>query len=183
MKLYKEKRQAAGFLPAGKYYIGDPCHVIDTGDSWNGYLNLMLEMETRTWVHWGAHGDMFCANTAHGDGTYRCDVMTDGCVLSVDCFGIAVDAGLIGLTGFQNDFINEDEAHRMEAKGGGRIVEFADPVGYLYDGSRYTFASGSYLLMIETDETEVTYLKDLYDSSCEYEDKYGYNDNGYPIGA
>lgn len=65
-------------LPAGKYYLGDPCYVIDN-DKWDEYLN----------PFWEDRGGIFefdghlCAAfyTRWGDGCYDC---SDGSILGVD---------------------------------------------------------------------------------------------------
>jgi len=95
-------------MPAGKYYIGDPCYVI-SGSEWSEFLDPYWSV--------GGYGGVFdydglsvCVfQTKYGDGRYEA---SDGAMLGVD-------AGIIG-------------AVPMElCKGGdlalGTIVEFHEP--------------------------------------------------------
>ena len=73
-------------LPAGKYYIGDPCYVF-THDSWSpGICDAILDDREE---HKGVK--FFADHTAYGDGTYR----------GSNGFEYGVDAGLIGAIPFE----------------------------------------------------------------------------------
>lgn len=73
-------------LPAGKYYIGDPCYVIDN-EKWDDFLGPF-------WNHGGRGGkfdfegdDCVAFYTQYGDGQYELE--GEGALLPVD-------AGMIG---------------------------------------------------------------------------------------
>ena len=66
-------------LDAGRYYVGDPCYVIN--ERWHEYLDCWYEDEPFD----GHPVAMF--HTQYGDGVYR----------GSDGYGYSVDAGLIGV--------------------------------------------------------------------------------------
>ena len=76
-------------LPAGKYYIGDPCYVLASDDPddkrWGNFCKEL-------WKHGHSLEEfedipMFAAGTAYGDGSFE----------GSDGFWYGVDAGLIGI--------------------------------------------------------------------------------------
>lgn len=103
-------------LPAGQYFVGDPCYALqgDNDDTWGDLVDQFYENENkrggRKLVHKGQ--DMFWANTAYGDGTYP------------DQFGhkYGVDAGLIGAVPVAIASTSLDEMKRL-----GQVVDFAAP--------------------------------------------------------
>lgn len=104
-------------MPAGTYYVGDPCYVLSErfGYSWNDVLEKTEYFESSWSGIYEYNGvKMFVSSTAYGDGTYR-----DSEGRSYD-----VDAGL--LCCILMDSLTEeaqDEAHRMNGDGA-NIVEF-----------------------------------------------------------
>ena len=73
-------------LPAGKYFIGDPCYVIET-EKWMDFLTEMWYQEKlQSPMFWFEGELVFVSSTMYGDGVY-----TDG----YDDY--PVDAGLIGV--------------------------------------------------------------------------------------
>ena len=68
-------------LPAGKYFIGDPCYVFD--QDWDDIVDLIFGTAD-TLIHNGRQ--LFVATTAYGDGSYR----------GSNGFEFGVDAGLLG---------------------------------------------------------------------------------------
>lgn len=70
-------------LPPGKYYIGDPCYVID---DWDSFCSVWFSQPDNVGVFDFDGHDICVFYTQHGDGCYEC---SDGSMLSVD-------AGLIG---------------------------------------------------------------------------------------
>jgi hypothetical protein len=70
-------------LPAGEYYIGDPCYVIEN-DRWDEWLELFWDNRPEVFDFDAA--DQIAFNTAYGDGAYDC---SNGASLPVD-------AGIIG---------------------------------------------------------------------------------------
>jgi hypothetical protein len=123
-------------MPAGKYYLGDPCYSVpddrwiewlDAADSENAGRVLIADLDGHKIIGFG---------TAYGDGEYR------------DQHGntYGVDAGLIGLVPVE---IAENPYEGQE--GCGRIVEFTEP----FECSRYkdgTLKFGE--IVIETGDEE-----------------------------
>lgn len=73
-------------LPAGVYYVGDPCYTVqDTQEHWINFLN---HCDLPGWSGSGTwRGSRFwVSNTLYGDGVYG----------GSDGFDYPVDAGLIG---------------------------------------------------------------------------------------
>jgi hypothetical protein len=104
-------------MPAGVYYVGDPCYVLSErfGYSWDDVLKKTDYFES-SWsgVYEYDGVKMFVSSTAYGDGTYR-----DSEGRSYD-----VDAGL--LCCILLDTLTEeaqDGAHRIDGVNG-NIVEF-----------------------------------------------------------
>ncbi len=101
-------------LPAGKYYIGDPCYAFD--ESWGNILD-----ETDFFNKEGATIGMFpvfAASTAHGDGAYydqdRCEY--------------PVDAGMIGAMPLECLLLdNKLTEEKIVNEKFGRIIEFEGP--------------------------------------------------------
>ena len=116
-------------LPAGKYYIGDPCYVIDD-DKWSDFCDILFK------GNGGSRNDevtdfeghpMFASGTAYGDGSYE---GSDGVVYGVD-------AGLIGIVPVA--LIKKrgiSEARRL-----GSIVTFKKPFE-AYKDDAHTFHFG-----------------------------------------
>lgn len=102
-------------MPAGRYYIGDLCYVID-GERWSEVCDLMFRDFVR-----GEYGEftLKCGRriaiygTKYGDGTYLSNQGTDHCV----------DSGTIGCIldseTTRHEYENIDEL--------GSFVEFSEP--------------------------------------------------------
>lgn len=128
MRVTKKQTALTVSVPAGRYYLGDPCHVIDADENWMELLessDYFMDNPIGT-----LHGyDVLAFGTAHGDGSYQ-EVGGAGVV--------GVDAGLIGLV--------PEELMELGAQPGiGFMVEFdrdvvatTDGVGTLTFG-RYKF--------------------------------------------
>jgi len=123
-------------LPAGRYYIGDPCYVID-GEAWSDFLDPYWDLDSRGGV-FEYDGHKVCAfGTQYGDGCYEA---SNGAMLGVD-------AGMIGAVPLEI------------VKGGdlalGTEVEFDEPFECVrdYDG-RLHF--GSFSVMTGDEEEECT---------------------------
>jgi hypothetical protein len=68
-------------LPAGEYYIGDPCYVID---DWNAFCQIWFSMDEGV-MDFDGH-DMCVFSTQYGDGCFEA---SDGTLLGVDAGLIA----------------------------------------------------------------------------------------------
>lgn len=89
MEIVLERDVTVGTLPAGKYYIGDPCYVIDER-LWSDFCNVTMRGDediamNGCIIDFQGHKCFVCA-TNSGDGTY-----TDQMQREYD-----VDSGLIG---------------------------------------------------------------------------------------
>lgn len=68
-------------MPAGKYYIGDPCYVIN---EWDEFLSPMWDADGESAFLWKGY-ECVVFHTAYGDGVY-----------DLNGFDIGVDSGCIG---------------------------------------------------------------------------------------
>lgn len=95
-------------LPAGTYFIGDPCYCFDK--SWSKVLN---ETDYYSEPYKTDKGISMAFNTAYGDGLYE------------DWFGgrYPVDAGLIGATDIR---LVERSYKGEKLEKIGRVVEFKE---------------------------------------------------------
>ena len=119
-------------LPAGTYYVGDPCYAIP--DEWwqdvlenTGYLGLYASRESMAAPVWTPYdGDRFgmwnykgfaigAASTKHGDGTYKDQ--------NGNCYG--VDSGTLGAVPIE--MISSEKLAWIMAKPDGQIVKFPHP--------------------------------------------------------
>ena len=79
-------------LPAGRYYLGDPCYVFDNHNSWmillesSNYLEDFVELNMRHGLR--GEGWVAASNTQWGDGEYAA---------TFHGARLGVDAGLIGV--------------------------------------------------------------------------------------
>lgn len=114
-------------LPAGTYFIGDPCYVYDK-DKWDSYCCKLFDSDG----FFEINGVKLCAfNTAYGDGTYA------------DASGseYPVDAGLIGATHISAVLQSDYEEL-------GLVVTFANDFGCSKNGSVLNFGH----ISIDTDD-------------------------------
>ena len=123
-------------LPAGTYFIGDPCYAIED-DKWDDYLDHLWDVDEGVFDF---EGFTVCAfNTKYGDGEYQ------------DKYGRSfnVDAGLIGATPISLCAkYDKEELNRL-----GHIVDFdEDFIVYsdMTDEGKIVFGD----IIIKTDEDE-----------------------------
>lgn len=83
-------------VPAGKYYLGDPCYLIPDAD-WLAWLEAADYRNAEAFVAKVPYTDLVAVafSTAYGDGSYPLDT-PDG----TDGGYIPVDSGLIGVVPF-----------------------------------------------------------------------------------
>lgn len=109
-------------LPAGDYYIGDPCYVIN--DKWSEFLEVFWaarDLGSATFIF----EDVTCAafNTQHGDGTYTLEPRGD--TLLVDAGIIAAIPGeLVSGGGHGGTFVTFDSPVQCQAVNG--VLHFGD---------------------------------------------------------
>ncbi|ASD50365.1 hypothetical protein FDI24_gp086 [Acidovorax phage ACP17] len=95
-------------LPAGTYYVGDPCYAFShQTDTWDKLLGLSDTFEKNVVDLDGKHVAGF--GTMYGDGIYN---------------GFPVDAGLIGCV--HEDLIEDNSTFRSSPNCG-RLVTFDEP--------------------------------------------------------
>ena len=75
-------------VPAGKYFLGDPCYCFE--DSWSGIVDQLYEKDRNGYTAEINGKTILCFNTAYGDGGYYDSNHPET--------EFSVDAGLIGLT-------------------------------------------------------------------------------------
>ena len=69
----KKKLRKSCILPAGSYYIGDPCYAIQekSQNLWLDFLEKTVESDEFSGVHYYDGKPLFIHNTAYGDGGFR----------------------------------------------------------------------------------------------------------------
>lgn len=100
-------------VPAGEYYLGDPCYAVPD-EHWMALLESCDYFNDP--VGKVAGHEVLAFHTAHGDGTYQDD----------DGNKYPVDAGLIGLVPV--GLTDETTRGEMERAGCSRLVTFSRPV-------------------------------------------------------
>lgn len=123
-------------LPAGKYWVGDPCYAFEDDQVWSALLDdggINLNPMPRI-MECEAMGRSFVAS-----GTY----FGDGLYYDQHGYGYGVDAGLVGAT---------PVVEGQKCPDGMREVEFSAPFTVAYDDGTITIGP----LIIETDPEENT---------------------------
>lgn len=106
-------------IPAGVYYIGDPCYTFSSGDVWDEILEESDYFEKPMIMYKGHAVGAF--STAYGDGSYIGN-MPEG-----RAHEFPVDSGLIGFVSINllpPDFIASIRAGNEKC---GALVEFTEP--------------------------------------------------------
>ncbi len=109
-------------MPAGTYWIGDLCYVLESDEEWDEVLELTLDKDNESWevtegeftMKDGRRFAMY--NTKYGDGTYAdqhgfqygVDSGSIGCIRLEDIRGEVSDGGSIVV--FENDFTTRNDA-------------------------------------------------------------------------
>lgn len=139
-------------IPAGKYFLGDPCYPCpnDTegSDYWSDLLANADFFEDNEEGYYPDGTRVVAFSTKYGDGTYRDQFYN----------AYAVDAGLIGLTpyAFLEKFDMVEYATRL-----GKIVEFEkDVMAYEDDGVLHF---GEYTINTNDDGTDYEDYEDNND--------------------
>jgi len=122
-------------VPAGKYWLADPCYVVSLDNDWWAYCTAL-----------GA-ADENAGHTAHGyyealpDGTKVLSFSTkygDGHYVDQLGTGYSVDAGLLGLVPY------EYKPDYSPCEGGGQLIEFSEETLCFTKDGILTF--GSYII-------------------------------------
>ena len=135
-------QQQDNFLPAGKYYIGDPCYVVPDehwtdGDDFCDQLFSNNSPEAPANIMILGH-PIQAQNTAHGDGVYDDNIGNS----------YPVDAGLIGAVPVD---LNENCDGMLNT-----IIDFEEDFQVIYNDGDIDFISstGKKLLSVYTDYEE-----------------------------
>ena len=151
-------------LPAGEYYIGDPCYVFD--EEWSDFCDLLFENDVFEWKG----QKVFVHQTAWGDGTYP--LMENE---SIMVSNLGVDAGVIGA--LPVSLVERKIDERLS-----KVVTFEEPfVPYYEDGAFYFRGATTNKILysiltsdeeVDEDETDIGY----YDVDEDEEDSEPYFD-------
>ena len=103
-------------LPAGKYYIGDPCYVIDE-DRWSDFVDASFGSDQKgiAVTEFDGH-PMYAHGTAYGDG----------CYLGSDGVRYGVDAGMLSVVPLALCLRYEEDEMKSEMVRLGSIVDFKE---------------------------------------------------------
>lgn len=152
-------------MPAGKYWIGDPCYIFPhTGPLENKWDELLAEVDFFE-VSYGELDDgkikVWAASTAYGDGTY---VGSNG-------KAFPVDAGLIGIAPQETvDYLGRSDNDLDYA---GLFIEFKEPFVVKSRNGNFTFGH----INIDTGDD---YDSDEEDCESDYDDDdYAYENDEY----
>jgi hypothetical protein len=135
-------------LPAGKYYIGDPCYVISNHSKWIEFIESSGFFEDSPEAHIGE--DKFWAyETAYGDGSYWCSEGKE----------LPVDSGLIGIVPLS--VVEKYYRKNIDSVNDfGVVVEFNDEFNVIFN------------VDVENEATHIFGNVRVYTNSCDEEDSY-----------
>lgn len=138
-------RHEIHILPAGKYYICDPCYVIDS-NKWDQFLDIMDGNS-----YFGYNGKQYvCLHTYFGDGSYPSNHDNyEGNTLIFD-----VDSGMIGAIPLDSEFLNTNESLNEDY-----IFEFTEPFECKNNNGKLIFSN----VVIDT-------YNQFWDSEREYDE-------------
>lgn len=148
-------------VPAGKYFLGDPCYFIKD-EMWMDWLESAdytrnSHLIARTPDNHFAIG----FGTAYGDGTY----------LDQYGFQYGVDAGLIGLVAIEHNPEMVAECDGSKGRLLGQLIEFTSDVIASVD-SDFTMEFGNITIVTDgSDESDDDDYEDKYDDEDEDEDE------------
>jgi hypothetical protein len=131
-------------LPAGKYYIGDPCYVFADA-TWQKLLDDVDDFLDGEIKHVSGF-DLWAHSTAWGDGTYADQ---NGIEYGVDSGSLgAVPIGMV------------DNVDGLEH---GTVMDFPNGLTVEYDNGTFWFGS----IVIKTDDADEDEFEDAYDGDPE----------------
>lgn len=136
-------------LPAGKYWVGDPCYAISGDTEWEKFCEDFFNDE----VYTTPFGSAFAVSTAYGDGVY----------FDVSGREYQVDSGMIGVVRAELFFPSEENPVPSDM----HLIEFKEEFEVSTDG-RYIFIGG---IQIDTDPD----IDDYDDFRCDFDD-YDYDE-------
>ena len=144
MNTRNSKNISSGTLPAGIYYVGDLCYVVDDGE-WKKYCSRSFPFDDYNEVvgifqaSSGASYAQF--GTMYGDGTY------------LDNYGnkYPVDSGSIGCVPISEIWTALDNPETIKL---GNIVTFTEPLKVSYNSETGVISIGNIDIMTGVEEEE-----------------------------
>lgn len=143
-------------MPAGKYWIGDPCYVFPhDGPMENKWDELLNEVDFFETLSYGEIDDgkikVWAASTAYGDGHY----------ISSNDKAFPVDAGLIGIVPLETvQYLDKKDCDLDYC---GLFIEFKESFVVMSKNGYFTFGN----IVIDTED----YDDEQYDEEYEYDDE------------
>jgi len=133
----EEYTRSEASLPAGEYWVGDPCYAFEDHELWLALIDSAYEREPNPRIlEADARGAEFIASgTYFGDGTYP----------GSDGKSYPVDAGLIGIVPVGAPGVSRNPF-------GMQKVTFEKPVWVEYDGGTITVGGVGEEIKIETND-------------------------------
>lgn len=133
----KEFKQISNVFPAGEYYIGDFCYLLDSED----YDDIVCAFQYDNVPYQYKKFNFLFGNTAHGDGNYPDNQRLDN--------WYAVDSGTIGIINLPTKSLKQ-QAKELVKENLANIVEFNAPFGVHCEDGIFYFGH----IMIDTDYSE-----------------------------
>jgi len=122
-------------MPAGRYYVGDPCYAIESQELWMQFLESCDYFRASHVAHVGVAKVIVGFSTAYGDGVYQDQQGRE----------YPVDAGLLGVVPIA--WWTKNPGDLMQ------VVEFLEPFTVYKSGS----VIGVGPIQIETDPIDTVY--------------------------
>ena len=132
----KEFKQISNIFPAGEYYIGDFCYLLNDED----YANIICSFLYDDEPYQHKKFTFLFGNTAYGDGQYS-DNQGNSCY--------SVDSGTIGIINLPTKKLKE-QAKELMKRGSANIIRFDKPFTVYYGHGVFYFGD----IMIDTDYSE-----------------------------
>ena len=132
----KEFKQISNVFPAGEYYIGDFCSLLDNEDYDEIVCSFLYDGEPYQYKKF----NFLFGGTAHGDGQYS-DNQGNSCY--------SVDSGTIGIINLPTKKLQQ-QAKELTERGHANIIKFDKPFTVYYGHGVFYFGD----IMIDTDCNE-----------------------------
>lgn len=144
-------------LPAGRYFLGDPCYTAGRDDAaWQQWVDVgyMRSEASDSHIIGGTYNGhpVVASNTAYGDGEYY----------GSNGVSYSVDAGLIGVV--PESVIRGMRLSQADLEGSGAWVEVSEPTALEFDPSDGTIYFGT--VAIHTGDNEEEDDEDSYCERC-----------------
>ena len=132
----KDFKQISNVFPAGEYYIGDFCYLLDNEDYDEIVCSFLYDDEPYQYKKF----NFLFGGTAYGDGQYS-DNQGNSCY--------SVDSGTIGIINLPAEKLKE-QATQLMSTYSANIVKFREPFSVHYDNGVFYYGH----IIIDTDYSE-----------------------------